>query len=257
MADTIDVPAIGKTKKTYVYVGIAAVAGFVGFAYYKRASAPVDMLPAEGYAPDPELIPDAEYENPGSSDNGIWDLTGNTIDSNSEWSQRATTHLANIGFDPQMVAIALGKFFQREGLNPTEIDAVKAAVGQFGPPPEDGPWPIKAATATPNNPPPNNPPPGPAQLPAPTGGRVVSAGPRNLLIAWNPVPGAKSYAVRLRGNVGGIWAVWDYTEVPQYNQAVPHPNTDYQIYVQAQGPERADGSFPQSDLITISGRTSG
>lgn len=244
---TINVPGLGATKKTYVYVGAAAVAGILAIAYYRRASQPPVSAPVET-GPNPDLVPDSEYESVGSTDTGSWDLTGGTISTNAEWTQRATTYLANTGWSPQFVQTALGAFFQREGLTKEQQDAVKAAIAAFGPPPKDGPWPIKGLEG-------GDKPPATTRLEKPQNVRVTGVTRNSVSIAWDPVPGATSYAVRLSGQWQGWNATWDYVEGTSYTQSVPFPATSYTIYVQAQGPERSDRSFAQSDLVTVTART--
>jgi hypothetical protein len=61
MAEDVAVPVVGKTKKTYVYAGLAVVVAAVGYYYYKQKSAPpaaaagtgADPYPPDGTVGDP------------------------------------------------------------------------------------------------------------------------------------------------------------------------------------------------------------
>lgn len=224
--DTITLPGMGPTKKTYVYIGTAVVAGLVAFAYYRRSQRPApptwnDVAPAE-------MTPASDYVSPGGgSSNVSQDLTGNTITTNAQWSQAATTLLGNIGYDPKLVAGALGRYFNREGLTPDQMDAVKAAVGQLGPPPVGGPWPITAASPGTGT--------GTTPLEAPKNLRATGATATHITLTWDPVPGATRYVIELHGRTNVHPAVFDYSTSPTYTSGpLPRPNFEYLFTVRAQ-----------------------
>jgi len=134
---TIDVPAAGPIKKTWVYAGLAGVALIVGYAYWKRRNseqaAPVEP-PIEDYTGG------VQTGSSGSTTAGLnmsyeSGPTSGDPSTNAEWTQRAVDALANVGFDPQFAALTLGKFLASQPLNSQEADLVRTAQGLVGRPP--------------------------------------------------------------------------------------------------------------------------
>lgn len=232
MEGTITIPGAGPVKKQYVYLGAAGIAGFLAFAYYRRNQAATDAPPSWGDVDPGEMVPDGDYVNPGGNSNiPPQDLTGQTIKTNSQWAQAATTLLGNIGYDPKTVASAIGVFFQREGLEPAQLDAVKTAVGQLGPPPENGPWPIKAKEVAPPNNPPNNP---PGDTLGPINNLRATSGRNWIRLDWDPVPGAQGYRVWMDGMTNR----WPHREHMAWGASftfdgLPQPDTNYRFSVEA------------------------
>lgn len=244
MAEDIELPGVGKVDQKYVLAAVGVLVGILAFAYWRRSQSPA---PDAGYVIPDELVPDADYVNPGSSSNiPPQDLTGGSITTNEQWSQKATEHLGNLGFDPRVVASALGKFFQREGLDAVSMDAVKTAVGQLGPPPVGGPWPIKAADST-APPPPTG---GPVPLAKLSNLHVTGTGRDWIGLSWPPVPGAERYAVEVGGIAGVQHAGYDHVYGgTSYTIGGRVPGQEYTITVRAQ---RGDENGPG---LTIRART--
>lgn len=172
MADTLKIPGIGDVKKEYVIGGGALVAGIVGYAYWRRArdqsSEEQQIVVAAN-----DVIPATDYVNPspgGSSPVVVENNEGSppVPRTNPEWTQRATDYLTQIGYDPIFIAEALGRFLTRQPLSDKQKDAVRAAVGAWGPPPEGGPWPIGVdLPSSPSPSPPTTDPPAPPPSVAP------------------------------------------------------------------------------------------
>jgi hypothetical protein len=176
MADgTITIPGIGETKKTYVYVGLAVVAGGVGYAWwsYKRA-ADAGTVPADGttYSPDYAGLSGGGAAGTTTSGLGGGDSGGSTVTdpdllpptTNIEWSTRVTKILTEkFGYDGQLVGSAIGKYLARIGLNTAEQDLIRTAWGQLGRPPQ-GDFPIIPVSTT-QPPPDTTPPPSPQYTP--------------------------------------------------------------------------------------------
>lgn len=144
MAETMTVPGLGPVKSEYVWAGGAAVVGFVGYAWWKNrgssSNQPIVLNPND-------VVPATDYKNPGGSSAPVnVDSTGGAITTNAQWTQKATEYLAQMGFDPKIIAPALGKFLTRQGLTTAEQDAVRTAIGVVGYPPVGGPYPITPAT---------------------------------------------------------------------------------------------------------------
>lgn len=136
---TVDLPVAGPVKKQWVYVGLAGVAGIVGYAYWKRSqnAATVVEPGIEDYGGGLQTG-GAGSTTPGLAYQPI-DDPGDDEDraptTNAEWTQRAVSYLSQLNFDPQVVAIALGKYLSRLPLTPAEADIVRTATGAIGRPP--------------------------------------------------------------------------------------------------------------------------
>lgn len=139
MAADVQVPAIGRVDKRWVLAGGAAVAGVVGYAWWRQGTAvPAGEAPAE----DAALLDDVE----GTDDGGIWPFRpgGSTVPSepvdpatrppatNAEWTTRAVTALSEVGYEPRAIAAALGKFLSRQALNKGEAEIVQTARAMVG-----------------------------------------------------------------------------------------------------------------------------
>lgn len=147
MAETVEVPGIGKTDKKWVYAGAAVAIGIIGYAYWKnqQAQTQTDFV---GASPDDFGV--ADYDSPlgNSGTNSTGDYTAvdpDTIDTNAEWTSAAVEKLSSYGWDSAAVASALGKYLSRQGLTGAQVDIVQAAVAAVGPVPVGGPYPINDA----------------------------------------------------------------------------------------------------------------
>lgn len=182
---TVQVPAVGKVKKQYVYVIGAAVVGFVAYAWWKAGMG--------GAAPEAPFTEDTLPDNTGTTPPVVTDPrvdVDNRVGfvDNAGWSQAATDRLIALGYDGQAVSNALGKFLQRQPLTAAEATMARAALGQLGQPPQYGPWQVIEAQT-----------PAAVGVGAPTGFRAVGSYPDRVVLTWNPVTGAVSYEVRRDG----------------------------------------------------------
>lgn len=144
MTETVDLPVAGPVKKQWVIVGGAAVAGIVGYAWWKyyrdggAGEGPVELDP--GFA---------DYDGglytgtPGTTTPGLaYNPPGDTTDpddlpptTNAVWTVRGVDYLQNLGFDPQLVAVTLGKYLARVPVTAAEADIIRTAEGAIGKPP--------------------------------------------------------------------------------------------------------------------------
>jgi hypothetical protein len=149
--EEVDVPGIGSMPKGAVTGGLALVAGIVVYAWWKNRSSSSSSSTTTPVLNPNDVVPATDYTSPGGDSSPTTvDSTGDTITTNSQWTQAATAYLAEYGWDPKLVSSALGKFLTRTGLSPDEITAVQTAIGAEGYPPEGGPWAIiPASTSTP------------------------------------------------------------------------------------------------------------
>lgn len=146
MADTIDLPKIGKVNKNYVYAGVAVVIGIVGYAYWKRNAGakedtgfdPNAIDPLTGLPYSASLSGSDSYSNPAPSvTQAVIDNSTDTIDTNAEWSNVVTTKLGEIGYESSYVAIILGKYLGGQQLTKEEADIIRTAWAYYGHPPVD------------------------------------------------------------------------------------------------------------------------
>jgi hypothetical protein len=148
MAETVNVPAVGKTNKTYVYAGGALLIGIVGYAWWKRRTATaVEPINPDALPEDRVPFTDAQVSS-GESDS----FTAGHPTTVSDWVQAATNRLLELGKDPLLVASALGKYITRQPLTLDEEDVVRSAIGQFGTPPGGDTYPILRQPAQPSTP---------------------------------------------------------------------------------------------------------
>ena len=169
MADTINVPGMGATKKTTVYVAGAIGTVIIGVVWYRSrstaSSTPVDTStqidPATGYAygsaeDAAALQAQSSYISPGGSGTGSSDPyygaqqpTGFT--SNSQWAQAAEDYLGNtVGSDTNAVSAALGKYLVGGDVTDAQRSIVEQAIAFQGYPPVSGPngYPPSIRTST-------------------------------------------------------------------------------------------------------------
>jgi len=178
MADTVDVPQIGKVDRKWLYAGGAVVAGIVGYAYWARSRSrsvfdpnaidPMTGLPySASMSTGPYVNP-----NPRASGSDTVDNQSGQILTNQQWSAAVTESLINVGYDAGFVASVLGKYLSKQPLTSDEANMVRVAWAYQGKPPE-GPDTIVMQTGggstpgTPAPPPPPPPPPPPAPPPPP------------------------------------------------------------------------------------------
>lgn len=152
MPDTIDIPGIGKEKKTTVYIVAGVFVVVIGVAYYRSrqtatAIPAAGIDPATGYAygsaeDAQSLATQSAYERPAG------DGTGNASTStgapgsyvnNSEWSQAAESYLINtVGLDPGAVSAAIGRYITGDPVDPADQSYIQQAIAAVGLPPVAG-----------------------------------------------------------------------------------------------------------------------
>jgi len=215
----VQLPAVGKVKREYLFAGGALIVGIVGYAWWAKSRSGASEL-----AVTPEDVGATDYVNPQTYRDSTQavDATGKSpedIDTNAEWTQKAVELLASVGFDAMMVTTALGKYLNRQGLTTTEKGAVIAARGMVGDPPVGGPYPILDALPTPKPSPDPHPTPQPKPTPPPWHGplrrraagtttrtiRTLSGGRRTwaqlLPMFYNNAPPAGSAQARAAGEI--------------------------------------------------------
>jgi len=158
---------------------------------------------------------------------------------NAQWSQAAQSGLADIGFDPQTVATALGDWLSGQKITSTQAAIVYAAKAEFGAPPESDP-PVVLTSST-----------GPATTgnttPTITAGRVVSVSSNDAVVAWTGVGDATQWRVTITGpgKINGRTATVNKPEATYGGLESGHT---YEVTVTPIGP---GGKAGKSGKITI------
>lgn len=193
MAETVNVPGVGKARTIWVVAAGAAIVGIVAYAYMRRASQPVlgegDVTPGDQWSPDAytgaTAPPGGETYDP--SDTTFTDQPPRT---NAEWTQRVVDWLVNVGqYDMQFTANTIGKYLSGNPLNAGEKLLVQAGIGAMGSPPA-GALPIISA------PEPTAPAPPGAKLPRPSGLHLTANRRGYFAFNWSPVRGTTYYLVK-------------------------------------------------------------
>lgn len=235
LSGSVDLPAVGKVKKSYVAIAGAAVAGIVGWAWWSRRASAAPAAPSEPVA-DPRTGSEGSgggYVNPGGiePDPPSGDGAPRT---DQEWIARALEKVT--WYEPGFLSSALAKYLDKKPVKPAEADLIREVWAHVGKPPS-GSIPIipEGTTATP---------PTGVVLGAPTNLRVLGSTRDSVTLAWNPADNAKSYTVH-RGpapysNYGvGLLTVMSWKGLK--------PNTAYTFSVRSKG---ADGQEKSSSVIT-------
>jgi hypothetical protein len=136
---SVKVPGLGQTPRKYVWAGAAAVAGVAGYAWLRAGSSGggavvepgVDSAGLSG-----DLAGGDSYSNPAPGGAVPDPTAGAAPRTNSEWTQRVTDDLVNVGYDITMIAATLGKYLDRKPLSTAEADIVRTAWAYEGRPPE-------------------------------------------------------------------------------------------------------------------------
>jgi len=137
---TIKLPGLGPTKASRVYLGGLVVAGSViAWVWYQRrqaaatdASIPVD---AGAAASDGTATTGVDTGAPvGAYTNPITGFNNHPL-SNADWTQQAIQALTGIGYDPVMVASALGLYLNNQAVTQAQADLIRTAIAYLGPPP--------------------------------------------------------------------------------------------------------------------------
>jgi hypothetical protein len=241
MTDTVTVPGMGKVDQRYLWGGVAAAAGVVGYAWYKRGQSGggVEIIP------NPESIPDTDRTPVVGDSSGSFNETApGAIGTNAEWTQAATDHLILLGsWEAGVIGVALGKYLERQPLSATEVDIVMAARAATGDPPQGGPFAIIHALPATG---------APAAAPANfrvTGNSVIADNTRSRVdLTWDDVTGAAGYQLHAydetRGAPAGDQDSADNTHL--YQPLWKH--TRYRFTVAAKG---ADGKLGPESSLTV------
>lgn len=247
----------------YGSVGAAAVGGFLWYRNRSSSSSPAATGAADPNLVDPATgVPYADetagnyagytqgtsglgYGLPTSDITGSQLSNGTSFTSNAQWAQAVEAGLTGLGYDAQAVGSAVGKYLLDLPLTSDQVTIVQTAVAEYGPPPVGTHNIIAGGTAPPpplvpppaGTPPPpaagGPPPPHPAHGPFPAPGhfRVAARNAHGFTLAWDKVPGASAYhvkVVQLNGKVVG-----DFQEGATSASLPGSPGWSYHCSVQA------------------------
>jgi len=164
---TVTVPVIGTVQRRWLFVGGAAVAVIVAYAYMRRratVNAPATFDPATG-----SPTSGGTYVNPVPGGNGgsdTVDSTPTSIDTNAQWVQAVIADLAGLDINVQFALTALGNYLAAPhngtvALDEDQLRIVRQAWALRGQPPEGAATPVLATPGVTTPPPSTTPPPTP------------------------------------------------------------------------------------------------
>lgn len=211
MPDTVKIGNVNVPKPA-LFIGVAAAGGILFYAYYMRGGTG-GSVDAETTVPDDSGIdpytglPYSDqfgFGSGGYSGVGIYDpSTGGTIGggygggivtgvtTNAAWSQAVINYFETHGtYAETNVSNALGKVLTGRPITVDELNIFNAARAVQGEPPQAYPT-IQMVSAAPGGT--TNP--SGSSLPAPTGLKATATGRGSIRVDWNPVKGAKGYAL--------------------------------------------------------------
>jgi hypothetical protein len=151
---TTTLPVVGTTKRSYVAVGVALVAGIAGWAWYKRVNGSDTSGDPASYYADTRTgseVPNDAYVNPapnadGQSGTGIGgDSVFHAPNTDPEWAQATVDKLS--WYEPGYVSATVGKYLARQPLTADEQTLIREAWAQLGHPPGNQPI-LASATGT-------------------------------------------------------------------------------------------------------------
>jgi len=196
---TINLPGIGPVPKgpAIAAVGGTLVVGFLWWRHRQNLAASAAEVPAVDTSAVADTGSGYGYQQ-GTNDTygGAAGSQGyytggqsyvSTPSTNAEWALAAMNNVTNVGFDPIMASVAIGKYLGRKSLIPAEADLIRTAIAMTGLPPI-GTYQIIEGTA----------PPVTTTDPPATGGGTTVIGGSYLGPGVHVIPGAFNQAVSAR-----------------------------------------------------------
>jgi hypothetical protein len=217
----------GKTiPKPAIYASGAAAVGILAYAYWAKRGATPDATDPNAVDPNIDPYTGLPYSDEfGSGMGGSFTPSGNTYDpntgtatltnTNAAWAQAAQAYLTGVGYDPQVVGSAIGKALNGQYVTAEEIGIWSAAIAFEGYPPQGYP----GLNTTPPGGQGGNGGNGGGDGDGGNGGggttpavpKTTGKGPvsglkaltkttTSVTLDWNPVSGAKGYAIDRNGS---------------------------------------------------------
>lgn len=228
---TIDLPAVGPTKKLYVVVGGAAVALVAAYAYYRHAQASSSNTTDDtattaddayaGTGTDGSDLYTGAYGQSISGDAGssYYDSLPSTPTTDQEWVALVQDDLSYA--EPDYLVGTLGKYLARQGLTTDEAALVRSAWAVAGHPPGNQPIIMASSGSTPGTTTSTTP-------AAVTGIKQVRVDKGGVSLDWNAVPTAVAYRLFVGGKQSGNSVAYSNAYVD-----LPKPGTKYTVGVAA------------------------
>jgi hypothetical protein len=224
MTETVNLPVAGQTKKTYVYVGLAGVAGVVGYAYWRSRSGATTATPVVDTSTPVDTTPQGQT-TPGLAYTPPQTPVSDVPTTAAQWVALALTELEAEGTDRSYASGILGRYLDHQNLTMAEADIVRrgwAIAGRF----DFLPPIVTTGTGTP----------GTGTVPAPSGLHRTTLTKNSVTLVWNGPANANSYKVYRTGpGVSDSYPV----NPPNMTWIGLNPNTSYTFAVTAL---TADGS---------------
>lgn len=239
LSGTVNVPKVGKVKKSHLYIAVGGTALFVGWRWYQ----------ARAYSDSGDTTYTTADIGEGIDASGIigaGGVSGNTqyggtttdgtsadvIDTNAEWTQKAVELLSNAGMDPATVYAALGDYLAQKPLTSSEQSIVRSALAATGNPPVGGPYTITEQV-------------GAVTLGAPQNVRATEVGNDYVILSFDRVTNAGYYRAYRSGASTNVGA----GDGPPIKVTGLTPNTKYTLYVAADTTTGKPG--PRSSGVSV------
>lgn len=236
MAGEVQLPAVGRVKRSYVIVGAGVVAGIVGYAYWRQrqaaAAAPIPAYSDSDVTPDDSEVTDTAGGLAGATaDSGgaVNDET-DVPTSDQQWVQDAAEIIGG-SYDSGSVYTALGLYITHQPVSTDQAAIISAAIGAMGYPP-GGNYPIDTQAGA-----------SPSSFGAPGDVHVVGTTTTSVTLAWDAVTGASGYHVWRNGD-----SAPEDTGSTSLTLGGLQPNTSYSVQVAAR--DAAGNTGPKSTTIT-------
>jgi hypothetical protein len=243
--ENVNVPGVGKVDRRWVFAGLAASAGVVVYAYWRRSQTAEVAAPGEGdqFVPE-DWSPDA-YIGATAPGGETYDptISEEAVTTNAVWAQRVVDLLEGVGYDRNKAAATVGKYLSGQPLDATEKLIIQTAIALLGNPPA-GALPIITAPSTPTT----TTPAAAGKLATPT--MHASAGdPRNTnyALSWTKIPGATHYLVKRERGPGANPLYRIVVGTGYRTHALAHKwMYQYRVQAQAVGKQSSAWSAPVS-----------
>lgn len=191
---TVTVPGIGPVEKKYLYVGGAAILGFVAYEWYRNSQstgAAQDQAAADQYSLDQETTPDSYdpyYSGDSTYSNEDTSESTTTWTTNADWITAAEDIAGSLGISSSTAASVLNKWLSGQQLTQDEanqVNSIRAAMGTD--PPQGGPYPVKISTGA-----------SAKQLNAPLVKVASTTKKSTAAVSWGKLTSAAYYEVQAR-----------------------------------------------------------
>lgn len=215
MPEVVDIPRIGKVKRSQIIGGLAVAAAIAGWYWWHArtavgAAAPPATSDMTGDVVTPSGVVGSGVGG-GLSGAGAGGEAVTAPQTNAEWTARVIADLSAAGRNPAAIYSALGRYLSKAPLSDADIDIVRSAIAAEGTPPVGGPYPVTPLIGAHPSTPGTTRPPGPVTRPwtttrphgllGPKKVYILVGGRTDVMLGWWAVSGATTYLVYVNGSL--------------------------------------------------------